>query len=226
MTIKIVIIEDSTLVRKGLVALVKSLHAAAPANIAATSAGKSYEVIADVSSSKDLFEVLSAHTPDILLLDYSLNTQIPENHPLHAMDGHNLIKYILRHYGVKIIVVSSHHSPVIIRASIDAGAHAYISKGANEEVLEQALHAVMKGHTFIEHHLLKSIVHRNTQTTMISPKEMEVLRQLGNGNRLTDIARHMNLSIKTISAHKLRAMKKLEITSESELFQIIRKLSF
>lgn len=223
MLTNIIIVEDSTLVRKGLVSIVNTLPP--PNGYPSSNSEAPYNVVADVASSKELFQVLATQTADFLLLDYSLNIEAKENHPLHSLDGQNLIKYIRKTYNIKIIVVSMHHSPVIIRSALEAGAHGYVSKGANEEVLGQALQAVSRGDTFVEHHLLKNLLHQGQQSSTISPKEIEVLRLMGKGNRLTDIAQRMNLSIKTVSAHKLRAMDKLNIQSESELYHVISKMA-
>ena len=221
MPINIVIVEDSTLVRKGLVSIVNSLPAPGVFHAVTTGEQAPYRVVADVASAKELFAALATQTVDFVLLDYSLNTDIDDTHPLHSLDGHNLIRYIRKHYDVNIIVVSLHHSPVIIQTALEAGAHGYISKGANEETLGQAIQAVMKGDTFVEHQLLKNMLHRRPETTVVSRKEIEVLRLMGKGNRLTDIAQRMNLSIKTVSAHKMRVMEKLSIRSDSELYRII-----
>jgi two-component system capsular synthesis response regulator RcsB len=221
MSTNIVIVEDSTLVRKGLASIVNNLPT--PGVFCDVSAGRQppYRVTADVANSKELFAVLAAQEADLLLLDYSLNTDAGETHPLHTLDGQGLIRYIRKHYDIKVIVVSMHYSPIIIRGALEAGAHGYISKAASEDTLGLAIEAVMKGGTFIEHHLLKSVLHRDREAPVISPKELEVLRQMGKGNRLTDIAVSMSLSIKTVSAHKLRAMEKLGVHSECELYRVI-----
>jgi two-component system capsular synthesis response regulator RcsB len=221
MAINIVIVEDSTLVRKGLVSIVNNLPAPGVFSAASSEEQAPYRVMADVANPRELFAVLATQKPDVLLLDYSLNTDAENDHPLHALDGQNLIKHIRKQYDVKVIVVSMHHSPIIIRTALEAGAHGYISKGAREETLGQAIQAVIKGDTFVEHHLLKDVLHRSTKTTVISKKEMEVLRHIGKGSRLTDIAAAMNLSIKTVSAHKLRAMEKLGIRNDLELYRAI-----
>ncbi|MEB0013716.1 response regulator transcription factor [Glaciimonas sp. Gout2] len=220
MPINIIIVEDSTLVRKGLVSIISNFSAP-NASPQTSTEQTSYNVVADVASPKELLEALKTHNPDLLLLDYSLQTDSTDPHPLHALDGHNLIKHIRKNYSTNILVVSHHHSPIIIRAALEAGANGYISKSANEEVLWQAIQAVIKGDTFVEHHLLKAMLYRNPETAVISPKEIEVLRLMGKGSRLTDIAQCMSLSIKTVSAHKLRAMEKLSIRNDSELYRVI-----
>ena len=221
MSINIVIVEDSTLVRKGLVSIVNNLPSPDGFNTESTGSPGPYTVIADVASPKELFAVLKTDNPDLLILDYSLQTNSDDTHPLHALDGQSLIKHIRKNYSTNILVVSLHHSPIIIRAALEAGATGYLSKSANIDVLAQAIHAVLKGETFVEHHLLKNMLHRNPDAAVISPKELEVLRQMGKGSRLTDIAQYMSLSIKTVSAHKLRAMEKLRIRNDSELYRVI-----
>jgi two-component system capsular synthesis response regulator RcsB len=224
MPVNIVIVEDSTLVRKGLTSIVNNLPR--PGVFYDVEAGRRppYRVTADVANPKELFAALTSHEADLLLLDYSLNTENEPDHsphPLHSLDGQGLIRYIRKHYGIKIVVVSMHHSPIIIRSAMEAGAHGYISKASNAETLGLAIEAVIKGGTFIEHHLLRSVLHRDREAPNISPKELEVLRQLGKGSRLTDIAVNMSLSVKTVSAHKLRAMEKLGVHSDSELYRVI-----
>ncbi|MGS0741036.1 LuxR C-terminal-related transcriptional regulator [Glaciimonas sp. GG7] len=221
MPINIVVVEDSILVRKGLVSIINNLQSKGAPHPALSAEPGPYKVIADVASPKELFAVLKDYKPDLLVMDYSL--QIDNNDPnrLNTLDGQSLIKYIRKNYSTAILTVSLHHSPIIIRAALEAGSNGYISKSADVEVLSQAINAVLSGDTFVEHHLLKNMLHRNPSETVISPKELEVLRQMGKGCRLTDIAQRMNLSIKTVSAHKLRAMEKLSITNDSELYRVI-----
>jgi two-component system capsular synthesis response regulator RcsB len=221
MSTNIVIVEDSTLVRKGLVSIVNNLPAPGLFHGISANHPAPYRVAADVASPKELFAALAEQELDLLLLDYSLNTGVEDLHPLYALDGQNLIRYVRKHYDIKVIVVSMHCSPIIIRGALEAGAHGYVSKAASDETLGLAIEAVIKGGTFVEHHLLKSVLHRDPESPTISPKELEVLRQMGKGSRLTDIAVSMSLSIKTVSAHKLRAMEKLGVRSECELYRVI-----
>ncbi|KAF3998309.1 response regulator [Glaciimonas immobilis] len=221
MPLNIIIVEDSTLVRKGMVSMVSNMSLQNVTHPMSADEKMPYRVVADVASSKDLLIALKEHNPDMLILDYSLQSDGEETHPLHTLDGQNLIRHIRKTYSTNMLVVSLHHSPVIIRAALEAGANGYISKNANEEVLSQAIQAVMKGDTFVEHNLLKNMLNRSPESAVISPKEIEVLRLIGKGSRLTDIAQRMSLSIKTVSAHKLRAMEKLRIRNDSELYRVI-----
>jgi two-component system capsular synthesis response regulator RcsB len=225
MPINIVIIEDSTLVRKGLVSIVNNLPTPGVFQDVAAGRQPPYRVTADVANPKELFAALATQDADLLLLDYSLNTEACEKHPLHSLDGQGLIRYIRKHYVINVIVVSMHYSPIIIRGALEAGAHGYISKASTGETLGLAIEAVIKGGTFIEHQLLKSVLYGDRDAPTISPKEQEVLRQMGKGSRLTDIAISMSLSIKTVSAHKLRAMEKLGVHNECDLYRVISCMS-
>jgi two-component system capsular synthesis response regulator RcsB len=223
MPAQLAIVEDSLLVRKGLVAIVNGLIRR-PGGLSghAHETGE-YEVVADVSSAQELQRLLANQPIDLLLLDYSLAADAGniDSHPLHAMDGHALIKWVRKQYpATRIITVSSHCSPIIIRMAFEAGATGYVSKGATEAVLGHAIVAVMKNEVYIEHRFLKDMLNKNPLEVSVSPREMEVLRLISKGFRLTEVARQMHLSIKTVSAHKLRAMEKLGVSSDLELHRL------
>ena len=226
MPASIAIVEDSLLVRKGLVSIVRELSNRLGGLSGHAAEREAYQVVADVATPKDLLAALASKTIDLVLLDYSLNIQDERGNPIHAIDGHALIKWIRKQYpAIRVITVSSHCSPVIIRMALEAGAMGYVSKGATENVLGQAIQAVMGGEVYIEHRFLKDLVNRNPLEVSISPKEMEVLRLICKGFRLTEIARQMNLSIKTVSAHKLRAMEKLGVNSDLELYRLATEMT-
>jgi two-component system capsular synthesis response regulator RcsB len=226
MSANIAIVEDSLLVRKGLVSIVRDLSNRLGTLPSHAGNSPAYRVVADVASPKELLAVLSNTAVDLVLLDYSLNIQDDFVNPIHSIDGHALIKWIRKHYpATHVITVSSHCSPVIIRMALEAGSVGYVSKGATETVLGQAIQAVMGGEVYIEHRFLKDLLNRNPLEVSISPKEMEVLRLICKGFRLTEIARQMNLSIKTVSAHKLRAMEKLGVSSDLELYRLATEMT-
>ena len=221
MPAQLAIVEDSLLVRKGLVAIVKGLIERPGGLSAHTHEVDAYEVVADVATAQELQSLLARQRIDLVLLDYSLDTSDTDAHPLHKMDGHALIKWVRKeHPATRVITVSSHCSPIIIRMAFEAGATGYVSKGATEAVLAQAIVSVMKNESYIEQRFLKDMLNKHPLEISVSPREMEVLRLIGKGFRLTDIARQMHLSIKTVSAHKLRAMEKLGVSSDLELYRL------
>jgi two-component system capsular synthesis response regulator RcsB len=146
---------------------------------------------------------------------------------MYEMDGHALIKWIRAHYPeTRIITVSAHCSSAIVHMAISAGAMGYVSKGASETVLEHAIQSVLMDEPYIERRFLKTMLHgQSSANAAISPRETEVLRLMNNGLRLGEIARKMNLSPKTVSAHKLRAMGKLGARSDLELYQLTREMA-
>jgi two-component system capsular synthesis response regulator RcsB len=219
-SVHIAIVEDQMLVRRGLVSLVDAMSRT-------TGSSSGFRVVADVGSPKELISVLESIKIDVILLEYSLNVGKSDEKPLHAMDGHTLIKWIRSHYPeTRIITVSSHSSMAIIHMAISAGSMGYISKGASETALEHAIQSVMNGDAYVERRFLKNILHEPFSTHVaISAREAEVLRLINNGLRPTEIARKMNLSFKTVSAHKLRAMSKLGARSDIELYRLTTEMA-
>lgn len=221
----LVIVEDSLLVRKGLLAIVKGLLEQPGGLSADPHATEKYEIVADVASARELQSLLAEQPIDLVLLDYSLDTDDLDTSPLHKLDGHALIKWVRKQYpATRIITVSSHSSPVIIRMVFEAGAIGYVSKGATEVILGQAIISAMKNEAYIEPRFLKEMLHKKPLEISVSPREMEVLRLIGKGMRLTDIAQQLHLSVKTVSAHKVHAMEKLGVSSDVELYRLTMAL--
>ncbi len=226
MAINIVIVEDSTLVRKGLVSIIQGFTERFGGFAGHAGAEHEYRVVADVSTPKELYAVLATERVDLVLLDYSLDLTEAQGNPINGIDGQSLIKWLRKQYpGTAMVVVSSHRSPIIVRMALEAGALGYLSKGTTEGVLHQAITAVLRNEVFVEHSLLKDVLNSNVTDATLSQKEIEVLRLISKGQRLTDISRQMNLSIKTVSAHKLRAMDKLNVSSDLALYRVISEMA-
>jgi two-component system capsular synthesis response regulator RcsB len=102
------------------------------------------------------------------------------------------------------------------------GATGYISMDICEKTLERVIVSVLNNEVYVEKGMMKSLFQGGDRSGKdVSLKEMEVLRLLCKGLNLTSIANRMNLSIKTVSAHKLRAMSKLDVDSDCQLYCLL-----
>ncbi|EIC82695.1 response regulator transcription factor [Serratia sp. M24T3] len=217
MHINIVVADEFQLVRKGVISLISTMR-----SIERLENTSSFNIVADVSTPNELITVLSGKPVDLLILGYSLET-FQNNSPIAALDGYALIKWLARKYPeLKIIVISPYRHPQLIRMVLEMGVLGYISLNVSEKILERAIVSVINNEVYIEKGMMKTLFQGgDLNGKPISLKELEVLRLLCKGHNLTSIAGRMNLSIKTVSAHKLRAMSKLDVNSDCQLFCLL-----
>lgn len=220
MGINIVVAEELQLARKGIVSLINNMsrsHAARGAS--------GFHSIVDTGSTNELVTLLASQHTDLLILGYSLNT-LENGTPISTLDGYGLIKWLARRYPkLKIIVISPYKHSAIMRAILDMGATGYITMNCCEKTLEQAITAVLNNEIYVENGLMKALFKGGDLSGKeMSLREMEVLRLLLKGFSFGRIAEQMNLSPKTVSAHKLRAMSKLEVNSDCELFCLLSQI--
>ncbi|WP_333854128.1 response regulator transcription factor [Leclercia sp.] len=215
MTINIAIADEHTLIRRGVHAMIMNstgqLTEAAPA--------ARFDLSGEAASTGELIALLARNTTDILLLGYTLI------HSLNEMEGLTLVKWLAHNYPtLKVMMISPDTNPLMIRLALAAGARAYLSRHVDEKILHQALHSVINGEVFIERTLMNTLFQQGKMhSEALSPRETEVLRLICKGLSLTDISRRMHLSIKTVSAHKMRAMEKLGVNNGCQLYCLLAK---
>lgn len=218
MDIKIVIAEESSLIRRGLSSMMQ------PLSLPASGMNQRCVLTGEAASSAELLSLLGQHNPDIVILSYSLTTSFNRS-PLTGMDGLKLLKWLHQTYPtLSIILLSPYANAMFIRRALKEGVRSYLSRDINEKTLSQAIATVLKGEIYIESQLVNMLFrHEMTDIEKLSPREIDVLRLICNGLNLKEIAQYMHLSIKTVSAHKIRAMEKLDVQNDYQLYSLIIK---
>ncbi len=137
-------------------------------------------------------------------------------------DGITLIKYIKRHFpSLSIIVLTMNNNPAILSAVLDLDIEGIVLKQGAPTDLPKAL-AALKGRNLPESvsRLLEKISAGGYGDKRLSPKESEVLRLFAEGFLVTEIAKKLNRSIKTISSQKKSAMMKLGVENDIALLKL------
>ena len=185
MTIKMVIADEHTVIRRGIGAMIGD-----NASLALSFCG-------EAASTGELLALLAHETPDILLLGYTLRD------PQNGMEGLALVKWLTRHYpSLQVMMLSPDTNPLLIRLALEAGAKAWLSRHSDEKILSQALQSVIDGEVYVERTLMNALFKGGKMMNeALSVRETDVLRLICRGLSLTDISRRMHLSIKTVSAH-------------------------
>lgn len=204
--INVVIADDHFVVAEGVKAI---LNAEADIN-----------VVGVALSISDLISCMRAAPCDVLICDYSFESD-------EEPDGLSLFKRIKRQFpGVAIIVLTGHQDITsFVRRVMETGVTGFLRKSSEEIArLPSIIRSVKAGGKFMDAatsaEMLQSGGETVTSLEALSERELEVFRLFGRGMSVTEIAVHTNRSVKTISTQKLRAMHKLGIRSDADLFRV------
>ena len=179
------------------------------------------EVIADVSTTEELFKTLKDVNPDVVILEMD----IPEINGIAT-----LRKMKLEFPDIKTLMYSGQSEDVYALSTIPAGAFGYLSKTAHLEYISSAVKKVSEGNMFITNELAQRLAFdEGTQKPRrffrkLSSREVEVLKLLASGKRNKEVAEGLNLNEKTVSTYKARLMKKLNVDNLVDLLQQAKAL--
>jgi DNA-binding NarL/FixJ family response regulator len=205
--IKLLVCDDHDMVRTGL--------------IRALQTGRQFQVLAEAATADALLELVAAKTEaDVLLLDLNLGGA-------GLAAGIQLIsKVCALNQELPILVVSMHNDPEVVRSALGAGARGYVTKESAFDVLEDAIRNLHQGRRFLDPNLVEPMVMTSPQSqhapwdAALTKREREVMVMLVTGQRVSEIASGMGLSIKTVSTHKVRLMEKLNIANNADLVKL------
>jgi len=205
--IKIAIVDDHQLFRDGIHSLL-SKH-------------DEFEIVISSENGKDFFEALKkGNLPEILLLDLTM----PE------MNGFEVLIRLKKKYPrIKAIAISMHDDGNYIMQSIRGGAFGYLLKNADEEELLLAIDTVLNGNKYFNQEISQKMINimslEGVSPKKLSPKEMEILKLIADGQTTKEIAQKLFISTRTVETHRNNMMKKLEVKNTPELINKAAQLS-
>ena len=200
---RVLLVDDHPIVRKGLRRLIEH-HAG-------------LEVCAEAEGVRGARDAIREHQPDVVVVDLSLKDG----------DGIELVKEVHAHHpGLPLLVLSMHDESVYAERLLAAGASGYIMKQAASELFIHALEEVLAGRTYISDAVSAQLRHKaaaggirngSTATDALSNRELQILEMIGRGLSSRQVAESLNLSIKTIEAHRQRIKRKLNLKTGAQL---------
>jgi DNA-binding NarL/FixJ family response regulator len=173
------------------------------------------DVCEEVSNGGQVLEALRKSAYDLLLLDIAMP----------GINGLDLISRIsLRYPSQRILIFSMHKETNMVSRALKAGAHGYISKDSEPNALIMAVRTVAGGGRFLDPSLGVQIVFdideaNSPSSDSLTDREFGVLRMLVRGLKVSEIAEELSISNKTVSTHKNRIMKKLDVDNNAELIR-------
>jgi two-component system, NarL family, captular synthesis response regulator RcsB len=186
------------------------------------------EIVGTAADSGELVKLLNDAPCDVLITDYAM----PGG---QYGDGLHLLAFLRRTYPeLRIIVFTTLENQALTREISKLGVQSVLSKAHDPSHLISAVHAVYAGATYFrptareeEEAASDNAPHtQNPRTSTLSTRELEVLRLFVSGMSVNEIADQLHRTKQTISAQKSRAMRKLGIEREADLFRFAFEAGF
>ena len=204
--IRVFLTDDHTLFRQGI----KTLVASEP----------DMEPVGEASNAVDAIALAAEVKPDVVLMDigmpgvssFEATRQIRKNRP-----------------ETRVLFLTMYDDEDYLVECMESGAAGYVLKDSPALQLLNAIREVHRGGSYLSPRMLSQLVDdfrsrvKSTQQlprfATLTQREKEVLKLLAEGNSVKDIACTLNLSVKTIEAHKFNLMRKLDIHNKAQLVQ-------
>ncbi|CAI8947091.1 response regulator [Pseudomonas sp. IT-P260] len=199
MTCNLLLVDDHSLIRAGVRALVLDIPG--------------YAVVGEASDGSQLLEMVEHLAPDIVLLDISMK----ETGGLEALQRLKRVRP-----QSKVLILSMHTDPALIMQALESGAHGYLLKDTTATELEHALEALRNNERYLSPAIAHTVINQALTRTQKNPPEvaeshnltarqLEILRLIVRGKSTREIANGLGLSIKTVETHRSQIMKRLQI---------------
>lgn len=210
--IKVLLVDDHTIVRDGIKALLTGQD--------------DITIAGEASNGRDLLSLIKTTRADIILLDISL----PD------YSGIELCEIVRREYpGIFVLFLSMYNTEEYIFNAIKAGAQGYLPKNISQAELLLAIRSVSQGTEYfsesISNVILKSYIKKAkdkepenlNQDNHLSKRELEILKLFAEGLPNPEIAERLFISTRTVESHKNHIMQKLNLKSAVDLVKFAIK---
>jgi DNA-binding NarL/FixJ family response regulator len=177
-------------------------------------------VCGSAANVNDAIKAIEILKPNLVIVDISLKGSV---------SGIELIKGIRKRFpNTYTMVLSMYDETLYAERAIRAGARGYVKKEEFTNTIVKAIRQVLSGKIYLSEtmtsRLLDNLIYDQSErlavsTEKLTNRELEVLSLVGNGYSTIEIARELNLSVKTISTHRLRIRNKLNLKNNSELIR-------
>lgn len=195
---RVVIADDHSLFRQGLVALLER---------------EGFEVVGEASDGHEAIRLVKQLAPSIVLLDFSM--------PL--LNGIEATREILKRApDTHVMLLTMYDDEVNVLESLRAGVRAYILKNQTAMELEGAIREVLRGSIYLSPGISEAVVNacmskEDKPIELLTDRERQVLQLIAEGHTTKSIASVLYLSVKTAESHRTRIMQRLGIHNIASL---------
>ncbi len=193
---RVLLADDHTLVRAGLRKLLESMP--------------QVTVVGEADDGLALLALAAQLRPDLVLMDIAMA----------GLNGLEATARLLKAQpGIRVLILSMHQNEEYVRQALRNGAMAYLLKDAAPVELELAIQAVQRGETYLSPAVSRGVLSDYVErlrgdpvpAVLLTPRQREVLQLVAEGHSTKEIARRLDLSVKTVDTHRSQLMKQLDI---------------
>ena len=194
--IRVLLADDHGLVRAGIRSLLEKMPG--------------IEVVGEASNGREALALVRSQLPNLVLIDIAM----PE---LNGLD--TLAKIVKNFPGVKVVVLSAHANEEYVIRALRSGASGYMLKDAATVELEMALKSIAQDKAYLSPVISRIIINSYMERAggvpspleQLTSRQREVLQLIAEGKNSKEIAFTLDISIKTVEAHRQQLMARLDI---------------
>jgi two-component system, NarL family, response regulator DegU len=209
--IKILLVDDHTIVRDGVKATLRDQD--------------NFVIVGEAVNGLEAIEAVKQLNPNVVIMDITM----PE---MNGIEAANIISK--KYAASKVLILSMHDDETYILKSVEAGAYGYLLKDVDKSEFVKAITAVYNGekyfNTAISSMLVSGYLNKVKQNDMqdvsvsndydLTKREKGILKMITTGNNNREIADGLGISIRTIETHRANIMKKLKVKNAVELVRV------
>jgi DNA-binding NarL/FixJ family response regulator len=205
MTYSILITDDHGVIRDGLRALLNS--------------EPDLQVVGEASNSEQAIRLTEQLRPDIVLMDISMPGE----------NGIEASRKICKEFpNTRVLILTVHEEKELLEEALRSGASGYILKQAVKSELINAIHAVARGDLYVHSSVARAFISlanpekpTEKEELTLTAREVEILKLLAQGYTNGQIAKLLQISVRTVEFHRSNLMDKLNIGSRVEMVRYV-----
>jgi DNA-binding NarL/FixJ family response regulator len=194
--IRVLLADDHTLVRAGIRCLLEKMPGV--------------EVVGEASNGRETLELARSESPNLVLMDIEMP----------GLGGLETLPRIIKTFPtVKVAILSAHSTEQYVSRALRSGASGYMLKDAATDELQQLINSVVQDKTYlspvISQIIINNYMHQDdgepNSFEELTTRQREILQMIAEGENTKEIASALEISVKTVEAHRLQLMARLDI---------------